>query len=368
MAGFPGSLSGLFGVGGDFVDGGGQLLHRAGLLGGPLRQGLGAVGHLVGACGHLLGAHLDLAHCVVQLRLNAVQGLLDGSEIAHIFLLDAVSQVAAGYGVQHAGDFADVGPQALDSFPENLGQIAHLVVGVDADADFLAAGQAQITLLQPAGHLSDLSQRGGDGPFEIGCHDHNAHDNNADAHQGGHEYGHIGLLAGFCVGDAGENQAVDLAVGVPCGDIGAQIFLVQNLGLAHIGLPLLEDGGGQAGGQLGAYSPLSVLDYGGVGPGVALKDGKFTAHAAFQAVKQLVHIGILVGLAEEVGQHVGAVGAAFFQDFRCQAAEHDHAHGHRENHGNNLHDNNHVADLLANALVLSAVGALNLFHTHYSIR
>ena len=37
---------------GKLVDGRGKLFDRACLLGSALRQGLGAVGHLVGACGH----------------------------------------------------------------------------------------------------------------------------------------------------------------------------------------------------------------------------------------------------------------------------------------------------------------------------
>ena len=163
LAGLPGGLGSPLGVSGDLIDGGGQLLHRAGLLGGPLGQGLGAVGYLLRTGGHLFSAGPDLAHGIVQLGLDAVQRVLDGSEIAHIVLLNAVGQVAVGDGVQHAGNLTDVGPQAVDGLPENLGQDAHLVVGVNADDNFLAVGQAQVALFQPIGNLGDLGQGGGHG-------------------------------------------------------------------------------------------------------------------------------------------------------------------------------------------------------------
>ena len=289
----------------------------------------------------------------MELGLDAVQGNLDGHEISHIFLPGGNRQISGGNGIQYGRNLPDVGPKPLNRPLKDKGQAADLVIGLDGDAALSAAVQAQVSLLQAAGHTGDLRQGSGDGLLQIRRQEEDAYDDDGKAHQGGPDDGHKNLMVGFRRGNAGKYKAVGRSRRVPGGDIGAQVFLIQDRGLAHITLPLLQHDLGQLGGQRGAHDPLSVLDHGGVGPRIPLKNGKLTAHAAFQLIQQLVDIAGPVRLAQNIIEHVRAVGTALFQHIRCQGAEHNHAHAHREYNGDHLHDDDHVAYLFADAGLLS---------------
>ena len=224
---------------------------------------------------------------------------------------------------------------------------------MNGDAALLAAGKAQVALLQAAGHPGNLRQGSGNGLFQIPCEEKDAHNDDGKAYQGGIDYRHKNLMVGLCGRDAGKEEAVDRSGGVSGGDIGAQVFLIQNSCPAHIALSFLQHNFRQLGGQRGAHNPLPVLDHGGVGPGISFKDGKLTAHAAFQIIQQLVDVLCAAGLAQEVIQHIGAVGAALLQHPGCQRAEHNHAHAHGEDNGYHLHDDDHIAHFFADAGLFS---------------
>ena len=241
---------------------------------------------------------------------------------------------------------------------ENAGQLANLVIGMDGNPALSAAVQAQPALLQPAGHLGNLRQGSRDGLFQVSGQEEDAHDDDAKAHQGGPDYRHKNLVVGVGGGNASKKKAVDRSRGVPGRDIGTQVFLIQDGCLPHIVLSLLQHNLGQLSRQRGAYHPLSVLDHCGVGPGIPLEDRKLTAHAAFQLIQQLVGILRAARLAQDIAQHVGAIGTALLQHSRCQGAEHDHAHAYREHNGYHLHDDHHIAYLLADAGLLSFGTAL----------
>ena len=184
---------------------------------------------------------------------------------------------------------------------------------MDRDAALSSAVQAQVALLQAAGHLGDLGQGEGDGLFQICRQEEDAHDNDGNAHQGGADDCHNDLTVCLCGGNAGKEEPADRPGGVSDGDIGAQVLLVQNGCRTHIALPLLQHDLGQLGGQRRTHHPLSVLDHGSVGPRIPLKDGKLTAHTAFQLIQQLIDILCAVRLTENIAQHIGAIGTTLFQ-------------------------------------------------------
>ena len=188
----------------------------------------------------MLGTLPNLAHGIAELRLNAVQRGLDRHKISHVFLPGGSGQISGGNGIQYIGDLADVGPETVDCPLENKCQAADLIIGVNGDAVLSAAAQAQVALLQAAGHLGDLSQRSGDRLFQIRCQEKDARDNDANAHQRGPDYRHKNLVVGLRRGNSGEDQAVDHSGGVSSGNIGAQVLLIQNGCPAHIALPLLQ--------------------------------------------------------------------------------------------------------------------------------
>ena len=313
LAGFPGGLGGPLGVSGDVADGGGEFLYGTGLLRGALGQGLSAVGYLLGAVGYLHGALPNPAHGIIEPGQDAVQGNSDGYKISHIFLPGGSGQIPGGNGIQRRSNLADVGPETMDRFLKYVGQLPNLVIRLDGDGALPAAVQAQIALLQAAGHLGDLGQRGRNGLSQIRCHEKDTRNDDGEAHQRGPDYRHKDLAVGVFGGDTGKDQSVDHAGVIPGGNVGTQVFFVQDGCLAYIALSLLQNNFGQLCGQRGPHGPLPVLDHSSVGPGIPLENGKLTAHAAFQIIQQLIDIVCAAGLAQNIIQHIGSIGAALFQ-------------------------------------------------------
>ena len=231
---------GLLGALGDAGDGEGQLLHRAGLTGGALGQGLCAGGELVRPGGHLTGGLGDLPQSLVQLAFDAVQGFFDGDEIAYVLLLGLHGQVAHGDSAQHHVDLPDVVPQPDNDGLEGPGQLAHLVVGLDLHSGLPPAGQAQVALEQMFGYLCDFAQGGGHMLFEENIQAQDADDDSQQSGGRGQEDDDSDPVDGGLRGKTGKDQAGDRAAFIPDGHVGADVVLPQDIGVANIGFPLLK--------------------------------------------------------------------------------------------------------------------------------
>ena len=271
----------------DRADGPLQLLYRVGLLHGTLAEGLRGGGHLLRPAGDVLRTGDDLSHGGVELLEDFVQGGADGGKVAYVLLGDLGRQIAPGDGLEHVGNFADVVAQAADRVVKALGQNPDLVVGVDVDHHGLVLVQPQIALLQGLGQYGQAEQRSGDGASDIRAHDPDPGDNQHSACQEGERNGQDHFLQSGIHGDAGKQQAVDLAVCVVCGGIGAEMCISQNIGLASVALALLEHDVRNVAGEAGAHRPSAVLQDGSVCTHISLENGKLTAHFLFECVQKL---------------------------------------------------------------------------------
>ena len=97
---------------------------------------------------------------------------------------------------------------------------------MNGDGDFLPVGQAQVALFQPLGHPGNLGQGEGDSLFQIGRQEENTGDDDGNAYQGGPDYRHENLVVGVGGGNAGEEQPVNRAGGVPGGNVGTDVLFV----------------------------------------------------------------------------------------------------------------------------------------------
>ena len=190
------------------------------------------------------------------------------------------------------------------------------------------SGKAQVPLLQPLCYLGNFPQGGGDPLFQVGGKDHDADQDGGKADGRGNDYRKKGLAVGLGAGDTSEDNAVNLSIGIFCGDVGTKVFFVLDGSFAHIVLALAQDQGVQIGGQLGTHHPLAVLNQGGVSADVPLVNCEFAAHPVFQLIQQLGRVLSLLQALQLIGQHIGAVDAAVPQHSGNQRTEDNDAESH----------------------------------------
>ncbi len=261
---------------GQTVDGLTGLVHQhlalLTALGGLLGRGggvLGVAGDLHGGARHLGDGGGDHGH----LLLLALQ-LVHGGLVGH--------QTALGIGVQLVGQLADVADQlvlAADEAVEAVGQLTHLVVGVDLDA----LGQIAVAVGDAGQRLGDLAERAEQQADQPGDGEDAAHQHQQGQAELGHQQGRERRLQGLLV-----QHQHQLPVGV--GDIHRPQQLVAPFAVevgrhqAVAGLALLDQGIGQI-----------VVDLGGrfhrLGGVLVGDDGAVLVHHDGETVGRQLHLG-----------------------------------------------------------------------------
>ena len=231
LHGLLAALGVALGVAGNIGNGGGQLLHSAGLLGSALGQSLRTGGHLLGAGRDLLGAEINLREGIAEVAVNGADGLQHGAQITDIELLSFCTavEVAAAHLLQQEADVADDPGEDVLTGSQSPAHLAQLVLAL------IVHRNVQVALAET--HQGHAHLLGGN---------HNALDDdtgNADHNNGGDNQGHYDSDHGN-VGDGGLPLNDGLLLGLEPGGQGVAggSRLVQGGGAVlhdHLGRLLL---------------------------------------------------------------------------------------------------------------------------------
>ena len=207
LAGLLGGDGGALGVLRDIGNGGGQLLHRAGLLGGALCQGLGAVGHLVGAGGHLVGGLGDIGDGLAHTQDKLVDALLDGGQVAGEHGSELHVEVALGHLAGGAGDVLNHAVEHLLAGAQGVTHLTQLILTGVVD------GNRQVALAEAHQSAPDLGAGLHNALDELGSHrqhdqsGHNHHHHNYNNSDGGGQVLLVNNLPLSCLQVLGQSRA-----------------------------------------------------------------------------------------------------------------------------------------------------------------
>ena len=193
----PGLVGAALGGGVNLVDGGGQLLHGAGLLCGALGQGLGPHRHLIRAGRNLVGGVDDFGHGAAQVIHQLLQVVPDGGKLPGVVHRGGDGQIARLQGFGDPGDVPDDVVDDLLGGAHGPAEVADLVVGGVRDCvrqiALAEGGNSLFRLLQGAEDDTDHAQV----QEETGQHNQNGENDDDNPDKGDIAGGPGGLRIAF---------------------------------------------------------------------------------------------------------------------------------------------------------------------------